>query len=71
MLHGYCRYLYDYEIKLLFDLAQMFKNIIAMAGAVTSWLPLSRFKLTLKKYLPTLPSQLGLMFLALGLGAYE
>jgi hypothetical protein len=52
--NGYCRYLYDHEIK-LFDLAPDVQNIIAIIGAVTSLVPLSHwFKLILKS-LPTLP----------------
>jgi NADH-quinone oxidoreductase subunit L len=55
------------RLNYLFDLAPDVQNIIAIIGRLLLLsLPLSHwFKLILRKYLPTLPSLKGLMFLAL------
>jgi NADH-quinone oxidoreductase subunit L len=60
------------RLNYLFDLAPDVQNIIAIIGALLLLsLPLSHwFKLILKSAYSTV-SQLGLMFLALGLGAYK
>jgi NADH-quinone oxidoreductase subunit L len=59
------------RLNYLFDLAPDVQNIIAIIGRLLS-LPLSHwFKLILKVLAYSTVSQLGLMFLALGLGAYE
>jgi NADH-quinone oxidoreductase subunit L len=60
------------RLNYLFDLAPDVQNIIAIIGALLLLsLPLSHwFKLILESAYSTV-SQLGLMFLALGLGAYK
>jgi NADH-quinone oxidoreductase subunit L len=61
------------RLNYLFDLAPDVQNIIAIIGAVTSLVAatIALVQTDIKKVLAYSKSQLGLMFLALGLGAYE
>ena len=62
------------RLNFLFDLAPQIQNIIAIVGALTALVAatIGLFQNDIKKVLAySTVSQLGLMFLALGLGAYE
>jgi NADH-quinone oxidoreductase subunit L len=59
------------RLNYLFDLAPDVQNNIAIIERLLVAATIALVQTDIKKYLPTLPFSIRLMFLALGLGAYE